>query len=348
MTEGNWPALTVLAALKSFGSSLAGLTAAEVAKRQQTYGQNVLTPPPPPSAWQIYLSQFKNTLIIILLAAALLTAAVWLYNHEGADLVEAGLILAIVVMITLFGFFQEFKAERALAKIKSLLSYQATVIRGGAKQVVLTAELVPGDIVVLEEGSRIPADVRLVEVVDLDVNEAVLTGESQPVRKTAEPITGQLPLAERKNLAYSGTTVVGGRATALVIATGNQTEIGKIAGLVSETNDGPTPIQRRLDEIGRTIGLSVTVIAVILFFYAFFFAPAHADLLVERLLAAAIAAVALAVAAVPEGLPAVVTIAMANGSQKMLKRNVLVRKLNSVETLGSVDVICSDKTGTLT
>lgn len=340
--------LTVPAVLEKLGVNSAGLSNEEVINRQATYGRNALTPPKPPSAWQIYFSQFKNTLTIILLVAALLTATVWFYNHERSDLIEAGLILAIVVMITFFGFFQEFKAERALAKIKSLLSYQAIVIRDGTKRAVLTAELVPGDIVVLEEGSRVPADLRLLTVVELDVNEAILTGESGVVRKTVEPLPSQSSLAEYRNLAFSGTTVAGGRATAVVIATGNNSEIGKIAGLVTETHDAMTPIQKRLDEIGRIIGLAVAVIAVILFFYAFFFAPEHADSLIERLITAAVAAVALAVAAVPEGLPAVVTIAMAFGTQKMLKKNVLVRKLNSVETLGSVDVICSDKTGTLT
>ncbi len=348
MAEGGTYALSATAALKKLGSSTGGLTDEEVSRRRQKYGQNTLTPPRPPSAWRIYFSQFKNTLIIVLLVAVLLTVAVWFYNHERSDLIEAGLILAIVIMITIFGFVQEFKAERALAKIKSLLSLHATVIRNSQKLVIPAAELVPGDIVVLEEGSRVPADLRLIEVIELDANEAILTGESAAVRKSVGELTGQPLLAERKFMAFSGTTVVGGRAIALVVATGNSTEIGKIAHLVTQTHEELTPIQQRLDQIGRTIGLAVTVIAVVLFFYAFFFAPEHANSLTERLLTAAVTAVALAVAAVPEGLPAVVTIAMAFGTQKMLKKNVLVRKLNSVETLGSVDVICSDKTGTLT
>jgi len=324
-----------------------GLSDLEAKKRLEINGPNELTPPKPRSILSIYFSQFKNSLIIILLLATFLTIGVWYFTGEGADLIEAILILGIVILITAFGFFQEFKAERALEKIRSLLSLKAKVIRSGKRILIDSSQLVTGDIVIIEEGDKIPADGRLIENANLHTNEAVLTGESTPVKKDLGKMTGQKSLSEQLNMVFSGTEVAKGRATVVIAETGNATEVGKIAHLVATTEEGKTPIQKRLDEISRLIGFVVLIIAIGLFVFTYFVATDSSST-IQRIIEAAIAAVALGVAAVPEGLPAVVTIAMAFGTQKMLKRRVLVRKLNSVETLGSVDVICSDKTGTLT
>ncbi|MEX2012336.1 MAG: calcium-translocating P-type ATPase, PMCA-type [Patescibacteria group bacterium] len=347
--RGSYFNQSVSEVLATFSSNQSkGLSEQEAKSRLAKYGENQLTPPKPPSPWLTYLAQYKNALIIILLIAALLTIGIWLYTGEQADLIEALLIIAIVVMITAFGFFQEYKAEKALAKIKSLLSFEARVVRGGVRRNIPTTDLVPGDVVILEEGDKVPADLRLLDVADLRISEAILTGEANPVEKIPAKLTGKKLLSEQANLAFSGTVVARGRGLGVVVNTGNNTEIGHIAKMVSVAKETMTPIQQRLNVIGRIIGIAVAVIAAVLFIYTFLFGHSENLSLLERFLTAAIAAVALAVAAVPEGLPAVVTIAMAFGTQKMLKRNVLVRKLNSVETLGSVDVICADKTGTLT
>lgn len=335
---------------KKLETSAHGLTDTEATKRLEQYGRNALSVKQKISPWMIYLGQFKNTLTLILIAAALLILFIYYFGEkEQSDLIEAGLILAIVFMITLTGFIQEYKAEKAIESLKKLLAFKAKVRRNGSEREIPVTDLVPGDVVVLEEGAKVPADMRLIEVFSLRINEASLTGESVPANKSATEITGSQQLGDQKNMAFSGTAVASGRAIGIVLRTGDSTEIGKIAQSVAETEDEETPIQRRLDEIGKLIGYVILGICAVVFVFIMFFAHGFADQpLMQRIIHSFIAAVALAVAAIPEGLPAVVTISLALGTQRMLKKNALVRKLNSVETLGSTDTICSDKTGTLT
>lgn len=346
----NYYALAKDAVLSKLQTSAAGLSESEAAKRLEQHGRNALTVKKKISPWILYLNQFKNTLTLILIIAALLILFIYYFGEkEQSDLIEAGLILTIVFMITITGFIQEYKAEKAIESLKKLLAFKAKVRRDGSEKEIAVTDLVPGDIVILEEGTKVPADMRLIEVFSLSVNEASLTGESVPANKSAADIDGNKQLGDQKNMAFSGTTIASGRAIGVVVRTGDNTEIGKIAQSVAETEEEETPIQRRLDEIGKIIGYVILGICAIVFVFIMFFAQGFADQpLMQRIIHSFIAAVALAVAAIPEGLPAVVTISLALGTQRMLKKNALVRKLNSVETLGSTDTICSDKTGTLT
>lgn len=335
---------------RRFQTSDKGLDSLEVKKRLDHYGPNKLTEKKAVSPLEIFAGQFKNLLIIILLISALLTFLVYFFGgREQSDLIEGGLILAIVIMIVVLGFIQEYRAEKAIEALKKLLAFKAKVVRDGKEQEIDTKDLVPGDIVILEEGEKVPADIRLFEVASLQTNEASLTGESTPVNKIADPISGSLQIADQKNMVFSSTVITNGRGKGVVIATGDHTEIGKIATAVSETQEEETPIQKRLEGLGKILGYSTLVIAGFVFLFIVFFSEDLSHLsLVQRVLHSFIASVALAVAAIPEGLPAVVTISLAFGTQRMLKRNALVRKLASMETLGSVDVIAADKTGTLT
>ena len=331
-------------------SSASGLSSTEAASRLKTYGYNKLTPKKKISPFALFLEQFQNNLILILIGSAFLVFFIYFFGgHDQSDLIEGGLILAIVLMITLLGFFQEYKAENAIEALKKLLAFKAKVMRSGKETEVDVADLVPGDIVILEEGEKVPADIRLLEVTELNTLEASLTGESTPVRKIAATLSGSLQIADQKNMVFSGTVISSGRGFGIVVRTGDQTEIGKIATSVAEVEDEETPIQKRLDHIGKILGYTVIGICALVFVFIVFFASESRDLpWLNRIITSFIAAIALAVAAIPEGLPAVVTISLALGTQRMLRRNALVRKLNSIETLGSTDVICSDKTGTLT
>lgn len=327
-----------------------GLSDDEAKKRLSQYGYNRITSKKKISALDIYIGQFKNTLTLILIASSVLILFIYfLGEREQSDLIEAGLILAIVLMITLLGFIQEYKAEKSIEALKKLLAFKAKVRRSGSEKEIDVSEIVPGDIVVLEEGEKMPADVRLFQVFNLSVIEASLTGESTPVNKNSDAISEKKEISDQRNMAFSGTSVASGRGMGIVVATGDKTEIGKIANYVAETKEEQTPIQKRLDQIGKYIGISVLGTCVIVFIFIMFLSSEFSDqAILQRVIHSFIASVALAVAAIPEGLPAVVTIALALGTQRMLRKNTLVRKLNSVETLGSVDVICSDKTGTLT
>lgn len=327
-----------------------GLSDDEVKQRLQKYGANKLTAKKKISPWALYIEQFKNTLTLILIGSAFLILFIYYFGEkESSDLIEAGLILAIVLMITILGFVQEYKAEKAIESLKKLLAFKAKVRRGGIEKEIDVGDLVPGDIVIIEEGLKVPADIRLTQVFSLSVNESSLTGESVPVSKTADVLKGEKQLADQKNMIFSGTAIASGRAVGVVVKTGDTTEIGKIAHDVAQTEDEKTPIQERLDQIGKTLGYVILGICAVVFIFIMFFAKEFAGQpLLQKIIHSFIAAVALAVAAIPEGLPAVVTISLALGTQRMLKKKALVRKLNSVETLGSTDVICSDKTGTLT
>ena len=311
-----------------------GLSQTEAQRRQTDFGPNKLAEAPPQRWWLKLLDQFNQLVIWILIAATILSAAL-------GDWLEAAAILAIVLLNALLGFFQEEKAAKALSSLRKLSSPTAKVIRDGALRSVDAQTLVPGDLVQLEAGDRIPADVRLVTTFALKTQEAALTGESTPVDKDGAVVQPEnAPVAERANMAFMGTPVVAGKARGIVTAIGMETELGRIAGLLKTEEREPTPLQKRLVELGRVLIIGCVVLVAIIFVL---------ELVREEDLAQTfLMAVSLAVAAVPEGLPAVVTIALALGLHRMVKRNALIRRLASVETLGSVTVICSDKTGTLT
>jgi P-type Ca2+ transporter type 2C len=311
-----------------------GFTPGEAAGRLARHGPNELTETPPPPLWRKLLAQFNELVVWILLAGATIAAL----TGEWAD---AGAILAIVLLNGVLGFVQEERAERALAALRQISAPTARVLRGGALRAVAARELVPGDVVRLEAGDSVPADARLLEAYGLRVEEAVLTGESVPSDKEAGPaLAPATPLGSRRNVVHMGTLVAGGAATALVAATGMQTELGRIAGLLQRQEQERTPLQKKLHELGRVMLVACLLIAGLVFVLEL----ARGGALGKVLLLS----VSLAVAAVPEGLPAVVTVALAIGLQRMVRRNALIRRLPSVETLGAVTVVCSDKTGTLT
>ena len=326
------PGDQVVSLLGSDASS--GLSDNEAIIRIEKYGHNQLAESSTNPAWKILLAQFTGLMIWILIAAALIAGLM----GEWVDLVA---ILTIVLLNGILGFTQEEKASRALAALRAMSSPMSKVIRDGQLTSISATQLVPGDIIQLEPGDLVPADARLLETFTVSVQEASLTGESVPVNKDAgADLPAKTPIAERANSVFLGTTVSSGKAKAIVVATGMQTQLGQIAGMLTEAPTKQTPLQRRLEELGKVLVIVCLALVIFIFFIHFL----RGDDPFETLLVA----VSLAVAAVPEGLPAVVTIALAIGLQRMVKRHALVRKLPSVETLGSVNVICSDKTGTLT
>lgn len=333
--EINWHLCDREVALQELQSNQrAGLSSAEARSRLLRYGSNELVESGGRSRLQILWEQLTSTMVVILLVAAVLAIIL-------GDSKNATAILAIVILYAILGFIQEYRAEKAIAALKRLSVPMVRVLRDGLIQEISARILVPGDIIQLEAGNIVPADVRLLEAVNLRIQEAVLTGESESVEKITASLTdAELPLGDRRNLAYMGTVISQGRGQALVVATGMQTELGKIASLLQETRTEATPLQRRLDHLGKILAIVGVAIAALIFILGLIRGNALRDMLLT--------AVSVAVAIVPEGLPAVVTITLALGAQRMLKRNALIRKLPAVETLGSVTVICSDKTGTLT
>jgi Ca2+-transporting ATPase len=316
-----------------------GLSSEEAARRLQTFGPNRLTEKPRPGFLQLLLNQFNNFIVILLIAAALISAFL-------GEWVEAGAIFAIVLLNAVLGIIQESRAEQALATLKKLAAPEAQVIRDGRRQNIPAEELVPGDIVILEAGNFVPADVRLLEAVNLRVEEAALTGESLAVAKNAALVlTEDVPLGDRRNTAFMGTTVTYGRGRGVVISTGMRTQLGMIADLLQSMEEESTPLQQRLDNLGRTLGWGALVICALVFIVGLI---RTAEISLQAVAGMFMIAVSLAIAAVPEGLPAVVTITLAMGMREMVRRHALIRRLASVETLGSATVICSDKTGTLT
>ena len=326
---------TIAAALAELDVDAAqGLSSAEVARRLEEHGPNALVESKGRSPWRILYQQLCQTLILLLIGAAVVSALL-------GDYEDAGVILAIVILNAWLGVRQEYKAEQAMAALMRMSQPTVRVRRDGHVVDVESRDLVPGDVVLLEAGSVAAADCRLIEAANLRMQEAALTGESEPVDKRADvELEGEPPVGDRINMIFRGSDAVYGRALALVTATGMRTEIGRIAELIQEVGDEQTPLQRRLDTLGRTLVVAALTIVGIVF--------AVGLLRGEELRLMFLTAVSLAVAAAPEGLPAVVTIALALGAQRMLARNALIRKLPAVETLGSVTVICSDKTGTLT
>lgn len=314
-----------------------GLVGQEVERRHTEFGPNELPEAPPPSLLKLFLSQFTSVIVWVLIGAAVISGLL-------EDWLDAAAILAIVFLNGLLGFVQEFRAERSLAALRKMSVAMARVVRDGVLRSIPARELVPGDLILLEAGDRIPADARLIYATNFQTQEASLTGESTPVQKDAGVIAEtDVPLAERTNMAFMGTVAVSGKARALVVATALRTELGRIAAMIqkaAEAERAETPLQRRLEQFGYTLlWLALAVVTVV-------FALGY--LRGEPLVAMFMTSVSLAVAAVPEGLPAVVTITLALGVTRMVKRHALIRKLPAVETLGSTTVICSDKTGTLT
>lgn len=329
-----WHTLEIDATLQTLESAPDGLSPAEVEARLARYGPNLLVERGGRRPWHILWEQVTATMVLILLAAALVSAGLQKWQ-------EAGAILAIVILFALLGFVQEYRAERAMAALKRLSVPQVRVRRAGQIVETPASQLVPGDIVLLEAGNVTPADLRLLECVNLRLQEAALTGESEAIEKHIRPISqSELPLGDRRNMAYMGTTVTYGRGAGVVVASGMDTELGHIAGLLQDVAAEMTPLQKRLDQVGKTLALIGVVIAVVIAAVGLLRGGALLDMF--------LVGVSVAVAVVPEGLPAVVTITLALGARRMLARQALIRKLPAVETLGSVDVICSDKTGTLT
>ena len=346
----SWHAMTnteVLQELETPGEK--GLSNEEVQARQKKYGLNELTEAPPTSFWEMLWAQINSFVIYMLLGAAIISALL-------GDYVEAVAIMAIVILNAIMGIIQEGRAEAALAALKKLAAPDASVLRDGSRVSVAARELVPGDLVFLESGNYIPADVRLLEAVNLRIDEASLTGESVAVEKNAQTrLEKDIPLGDRKNTAFMGTLVSYGRGKGVVVNTGMNTELGMIATMLQRVEDEETPLQRRLDQLGKVLGWGSLIVCALVFVIGvirFVLEPGTADFFsqaaLEEFTEMFMIAVSLAIAAVPEGLPAVVTISLALGMREMVRRHALIRKLSSVETLGSATVICSDKTGTLT
>jgi Ca2+-transporting ATPase len=311
-----------------------GLSTAEAARRLIQHGPNELVERGAKSPWRIVWEQLTATMVVILIVAAVISAAL-------GDYKDTIIILAIVVLNAILGFTQEYRAERAMAALKKLAVPIVKVRRDGHVQELAARELVLGDIVLLEAGNLVPADGRILESANLRIQEAALTGESEPVDKVTHALgEEELPLGDRRNMGYMGTVVTYGRGQIVVTDTGMRTELGAIAAMLQTMEQEPTPLQRRLNQLGRTLAIVALAIVGVIF--------AIGLLRGEDIKLMFLTAVSMAVAAVPEGLPAVVTITLALGAQRMLRRRALIRKLAAVETLGSVTVICSDKTGTLT
>ena len=326
------------ATFEELNTSKNGLTEEEASKRLEEYGHNKLAEGKKKGMIAKFIDQFKNLMIIVLLVAAVVSVLV--EPEEG--LIDAIIILFVVVVNAILGVVQESKAEKSLEALKSMSSPFAKVRRNGEIVHVKTEDLVPGDIVILEAGDFVPADMRLIEIASLKIEEAALTGESVPVEKEDIVIEKEdAPLGDRVNMAFSGSSVSYGRGEGVVIGTGMNTEVGKIASYLSESDNSQTPLQIKIAELSKVLTVAVGIICVIVFALGFITDP-------NNMLDSFMSAVALAVAAIPEGLPAVITIVLAMGTQKMAKRNAIIRKLSAVETLGSTQVICSDKTGTLT
>ncbi len=361
--EMNWHTLSSQDVLKRLKVAEQGLSAEEAKKRQEQYGLNQLTEAPRPGFLALLWEQISDFVVMLLIIAAVISGIIgwseYVKTGSTAEFIDAGAIIAIVVLNATLGIVQERRAEEALAALKKLAAPEAHVLRNGERVTLPARELVPGDIVYLEAGNFIPADVRLLEAVNLRVEEASLTGESLPVQKNAAmQLDPEAPLGDRKNTAFMGTTVSYGRGKGVVTSTGMNTQLGLIAEMLQSVEAEETPLQKRLDELGKTLSIGALILVAVVFMVALvnrteigllFSTPLeYFGEFGREITEVFMIAVSLAIAAVPEGLPAVVTISLALGMQEMIKRHALIRKLSSVETLGSATTICSDKTGTLT
>jgi Ca2+-transporting ATPase len=318
-----------------------GLTTEEVKKRQEKYGLNELATKKKKSTFVKFLEQFKDFMIIVLIISAIISGIVGVKQEGISGITDTIIILIVVIANAIIGVLQENKAEKSLEALQKLSSHVAKVMRNGKLEVVPSRELVPGDIVILETGDYVPADLRIIEAINLKSQEAALTGESVPVEKMSEKIEDEkIGIGDRINMLFSSSLVTYGRGKAIVVDTGMNTEVGKIADIINSAEEGETPLQVKLNKLGKTLG----ILALIICFVIFGIGLLYGKDVIEMFLTA----VSLAVAAIPEGLPAVSTIVLAIGVQRMVKKNAIVKKLPAVETLGSATVICSDKTGTLT
>ncbi|MBL7739397.1 MAG: cation-translocating P-type ATPase [Chitinophagaceae bacterium] len=329
----NWHHLALEEVIKLTGSSVNGLTEESASLKLAEYGPNELQEKKKKPAWVLFLHQFKDFMILVLLAAAIVAGI-------AGDLTDTIIILVIVILNAIVGFIQEYRAEKAMEALKKIAALQAQVLRNGKPLTVAASALVPGDVVLLEAGNAVPADVRLLETHSLRIDESALTGESVPAEKNEAVLSeADLPLGDRINMAFKSTLVTNGRARGMVIATGMQTEIGLIARMLQQ-EEAETPLQKRMADFGKKLSYIILLICLLLFVIGL--------LRGEKPLNMLLISISLAVAAIPEALPALITIALARGAKRLVKRNALVRKLPAVETLGSVTFICSDKTGTLT
>ncbi len=330
----NYHQLTPQESLARLGSSAAGLSRQEARSRLERYGPNELRETKRTTVLMMFLGQFSDFMILVLIAAAIVSGII----GEASDTIA---IIVILLLNAILGFTQEYRAEKAMAALKRMAAANATVLRGGEHVVIPASGLVPGDVVLLEAGNVVPADLRIIEAARLKAEEAALTGESVPVDKQTAALESEaLPLGDRTNMLYKGTFVTYGRGTGVVAATGMETELGRIAAMLQAAEEGKTPLQKRLAHFGKRITMAILAICAVVFIGGLLRGEPAVNIF--------LVAVSLAVAAIPEALPAVVTISLALGARKMVKQNALVRKLPAVETLGSVTYICTDKTGTLT
>src|SRR5262244_2501091 len=330
-----WHALAVDEVLKRFGTSIGkGLDAGEASTRLRKYGPNRLPEGKKRGPFMRFISQFNNILVYVLLGAGFIKLMLNLW-------VDAGIIFGVVILNALLGFIQEGKAEKALDSIRNMLSAEARTLRGGETRMIPAEQLVPGDIVLLESGDKIPADLRLSDVKNLRTEEAALTGESVPAEKSSDPVSANATVGDRDSMAFSGTMVVSGRATGVVVATGSETELGRINQMLAAVSALETPLLRQIKKFGYAITAAVGIVGVLVFAYGKWVAGIPFVELFQ-------AVTGIAVSLIPEGLPALITITLAIGVQRMAQRNAIIRRLPAVETLGSVSRICSDKTGTLT
>ncbi len=334
LLERAWHALPPHEAIAALQSRDGGLHSDETGQRRAHFGHNVLPSAARKTPLQRFIAQFDNLLIYILIAAACVTA---LLGHY----IDTGVILGVVLVNTGIGFVQEGKAEAALEAIHDMISPRASVIREGRRITIAAADLVPGDVLLLEAGDRVTADARLIRTHNLSIDEAILTGESVPVAKSIDPVATDAPLGDRRSMALSGTLVTSGQGAGVVVATGARSELGRISTLLGEVEQLQTPLIRQMNAFARQLTAIIGVLALLIFAVAYLIRD-------YPLADAFMAMVAIAVAAIPEGLPTVMTVTLAIGVQRMAKRHAIIRRLPAVETLGSVSVICSDKTGTLT
>ena len=329
----DWHRTDIAEVFKLTGSSESGLTPGEAEKRLKEYGPNEITDTKKRPPWILFLNQFRDFMILVLMGAAVISGFL-------GDLTDTLVIIAIVILNAVVGFVQEYRAGKAMEALKKMAVTNALVVRNNSVTAISSTKLVPGDVIILEAGNILPADTRLLESVHLKINESSLTGESLAIEKqTGTLAASDLTLGDYTNMAFKGTQIVNGRGRAIVVATGMDTELGKIARLL-EPSDMQTPLQKRLAVFGKNLAYIILFICVVVFTVGY--------LRGEDIVLMLLTSLSLAVAAIPEALPAVVTIALALGAKKMVRKNALIKKLTAVETLGSVTYICTDKTGTLT
>ncbi len=339
MEKREWHAIDVESVLETLGTTRKGISDREASERLGKFGPNELTEEKKVTPFELFVGQFKSILVVILIISAVVSA--YLAIQEGEPMTDAWVILIIVIMNAVLGFVQEYRAEKAVEALKAMVSPHVLVLRDTTEKSIDSKDLVPGDIVLLDAGSRIPADCRLIEAANLQVDEAALTGESRPVTKNLNLVQSDVGVGDRKNMIYMGTVVTGGRAVAVVTGTGMSSEFGKIAGMVQSIDVEDPPLRIKMEKMGRQLAAISVVLTVWVFIILWF---VHDRTLGEVFMTS----ISLAVSAIPEGLPAVLTITLTLGTARMARHKAIVRRLASVETLGSTTVICSDKTGTLT